>query len=300
MSEIIQPTMEKLIRQVLTSDKFEETIQNGEKGYFDKQEKVFISQNIIPSLIKEITLGPSAILGSDKLEEYFALCQVRIKRALKKKFEHNVTNSYKSTLMRYMSTEFLKLFTGTEVTFAALYIDLVGSTLMSMKLPTEKLTTIIDIFTQEMSSVVSINQGYVLKYAGDAVIAFFPKTGTDLEMCTNALHCAANMQNLLQEGINSILEPNGFEPLSIRVGIESGANKIMTVGGNVDIIGYTMNIAAKVTSMSKPNGISIGQRCYSYLQQEQQQKFTLMELDPAFWKYKDENNEMYKVYTSNK
>lgn len=55
-----------------------------------------------------------------------------------------------------------------------MYIDLVGSTRMSMTLPVDKLVTISRVFSYEMSSVVESYDGYVLKYVGNAVIAFFP------------------------------------------------------------------------------------------------------------------------------
>ena len=54
-----------------------------------------------------------------------------------------------------------------------LHIDLVGSTKMSLSLPIERLTTIIRFFAQQMSLIVSMYGGYVLKYIGDAVLAFF-------------------------------------------------------------------------------------------------------------------------------
>jgi len=144
--------------------------------------------------------------------------------------------------------------------------------------------------------VVSMNQGYVLKYSGDAVIAFFPESESYSQMCQNALNCATDMRNLLKNGINTGLAHHDFEPLSIRIGIESGSNQIVQIGGNIDIIGYTMNIAAKITSMSKPNGITIGQDCYSSLNEDSQKKFVSVNTEGISWKYKDEQGNTYKVY----
>jgi adenylate cyclase len=45
---------------------------------------------------------------------------------------------------------------------------------MSMTLPAEKLVTIIRAFSHELSTVIESYERYVLKYVGDAVIAFFP------------------------------------------------------------------------------------------------------------------------------
>lgn len=66
----------------------------------------------------------------------------------------------------------LQGFAGSKGTFVILYIDLVESTNLSMILPVDSLTTIIRAFTQEMSMMIAAYGGYVLKYVGDAILAF--------------------------------------------------------------------------------------------------------------------------------
>jgi hypothetical protein len=73
-----------------------------------------------------------------------------------------------------LTDQFLRQHMSSKLELLVLYIDLVDSTLMSRSLSVEKLATIIQIFTQEMSVPVSKFNGQVLKYAGDAVIAYFP------------------------------------------------------------------------------------------------------------------------------
>jgi len=294
-TETKQISMESLIDNVLASEKFKKIIQNGESGYYDIDEKIFIPTRFIPSLKKEITTGPSAILGTNNIEDYFLLCNIRITRVLKTKFKQGKSNPYKQTMLKYISKEYLKQHADSTINFAALYIDLVGSTVMSMKLSSEHLSTLIGIYSNEMSSLVSMNNGYVLKYAGDAVIAFFPENGDFAAMCYNALNCAVSMNNLLNQSFNPAIVAENFEPLNIRVGIEAGSNKIMVIGGDVDIIGFNMNIAAKVQSMASPGKIGIGQHCYAALGDEAKKEFLPIEL-PSSWKYKDEDGNPYKLY----
>jgi class 3 adenylate cyclase len=47
-----------------------------------------------------------------------------------------------------------------------------------MTLPVDKMVTIIRAFTFEMTSIVRSYGGYVLKYVGDAIIAFFRQATT--------------------------------------------------------------------------------------------------------------------------
>lgn len=291
-----QYSMEALIHSVLESTKFEQMTKNGEKGYYDKQEGIFIPKKVVQSLVKELTLGPIIVRGSNKMDGYFALCQIRTKRAIVDGLKNRGARPYNQVFLRYLSSEFLKMFANSKLNFAALYIDIVGSTLMSMRLSPEKLSILVSAFTQEMAAIVPINQGYVLKYAGDSVIAFFPETESFSKMCENALECALAMRDLLRVGINSVLTSTGFEPLNIRIGIEAGMNQIMQIGGEVDIIGYTMNIAAKVTSMANPNGICIGQIAYSALSEKAKREFSSLNLDSSFWKYRDSAGKPYQVY----
>lgn len=288
--------MEDIIHRVLSSDRFQEISREGEKGFFDKQEQVFISKKSVPALIKEITVGPSVVLGTNRPDSHFALCQMRVKRILKSSGANHVENRYYQTLLRYLSSEFLKLFVNSKLDFAVLYVDIVGSTLLSMSLNPDRLSSLVNIFTKEMSQIVPQNHGFVLKYAGDCVIAIFPDLNGFEKMCTHALDCGIAMLNMVASGINEPLIAAGFEPLSVRIGIEAGMNQIMLVGGDVDIIGHTMNMAAKVTSMAKPNGICLGDKAFSSLNDGTQKKFVQVSTDPTSWKYKNEMGQPFGIY----
>jgi len=90
--------------------------------------------------------------------------QTRMWKALRSGPEFNI--SIEGT------NKILNQFSKSKVTFVILHIDLVGSTQLSMTLPLERLTTIIQTFSQEMSIMIELYGGYVLKYIGDAVLAF--------------------------------------------------------------------------------------------------------------------------------
>ena len=61
-----------------------------------------------------------------------------------------------------------------------------------------------------------------------------------------------------------------------------------------------MNVAAKITSLTRPNKISVGNNIYKLLHPSLQSKFYKMKIKETEWKYIDlENNLPYKVYTIN-
>lgn len=220
----------------------------------------------------------------------------------------------------------LRKFSRSKVTFVILHIDLVGSTQLSMILPLDRLTTIIQTFTQEMSTVIALYGGYVLKYIGDAILAFFI-TNSNINSkddarqkqeqlylpSINAVNCARSMIKVIQNGINPILNQYDYPEMSIRIGIDVGEIALIQYGWDIhtlgdkqlvkephhDILGYTVNVAIKMTRLAEPNGLVIGQSLYNILDEKQRSTFERLNIAPDVWSYIDEKSgSIYQVYGS--
>jgi class 3 adenylate cyclase len=183
-----------------------------------------------------------------------------------------------------------------------MYADLVGSTKMSMTLPIEKLVTIIRAFSHELSSVIESSNGYVLKYAGDAVIAFFPSGFNKYLTCDNAFRCAKSMISIIIESINPILSKHAFPSLAVKIGIDEGENIVFQYGydksSQIDMLGYTMNVTSKITSITSPNSISVGENVFKLLHPQIQSNFKQFIFDNNDWKYINiKTGEPYQVYS---
>jgi class 3 adenylate cyclase len=220
--------------------------------------------------------------------------QDRLWKALKRRYQYDVS------LQR--GQEYLLNHVSSKIPLVIVYADLVGSTNMSMTLPADKLTTIIRAFTYEMSQVIYSHEGYVLKYVGDAVIAFFPASYNKLLACDRAVQCAKSMLTVVKNGINPILNQYDYPELNVKLGMDEGENVIVQYGHDrsslIDILGYCMNIAAKITSLTGPNRISIGEDVHKKLHPSIQAKFKEMKFKPEEWKYTDrQTGLLYRVYT---
>jgi class 3 adenylate cyclase len=86
--------------------------------------------------------------------------------------------------------DFLLNHVDSKLSLVVMYVDLVGSTKMSMDLPVERMAKIIKAFSHELSSVVKSYNGFVLKYVGDAIIAFFPSSFNKYLSCDTTFLCA--------------------------------------------------------------------------------------------------------------
>jgi adenylate cyclase len=253
------------------------------------------------------------------IDSAIKMAQSRIWKALKAEPEFNI--SFEET------NNILEKYAKSKVTLVILHIDLVGSTRLSMTLPVDRLATIIQAFTQEMSLMIQAYGGYVLKYIGDAILAFFiVRDGSEIYLpCINAVHCAKSMIKVTRQGINPILNQNDYPEMSVRIGIDVGENAVVQFGWDthtnvlsnnkekgydddkqiiikrphLDILGYTVSIATKMTTLAAPDQIVIGQSVYDTMDDVLKSSFQMLSVNPVVWNYLSDNTgNIYRVYGS--
>jgi adenylate cyclase len=268
--------------------------------------------------VKEVSNASS--LGMFNLDTVISI-ELAIKHA-----QHSMWKALKGAVPEFNismveeTQDILERYAKSKVTFVILHIDVVGSTKMSMTLPVERLVTIIQTFTQEMSLIIAAYGGYVLKYVGDAVFAFFPVSSNDLYLpCINAVNCARSMIKIMREGMNPILNEYDYPEMGVRVGVDLGENVVVQYGWgahaytiekknkqqkivnkpHLDILGYTISITAKMTSFAKSNQIVIGQYVYDTLDDLQKSTFKVLQVRSNDWNYVSSNTgDIYSLYGS--
>ncbi|MFQ5920441.1 MAG: adenylate/guanylate cyclase domain-containing protein [Nitrososphaerales archaeon] len=260
---------------------------NLQKGLADK----FIPNDIMNFLLSEAS--SERIVDA---QTYVAETQARVWKALKRGLR------FETTLEK--SKDFLHSNVNSKLSLVVLYADLVGSTRMSRMLPVDKLATIIQTFTQEMSFAISNFNGYVLKYAGDAVIAYFPAEANYYQACDTAVNCARSMITILQQGINPVLNQYDYPELKIKMGMDVGEHSIIQYGmderSHLDIVGYSISMASKITALAQPNQMLVSQSIYNGIHPALKKKFSQLSLDPRVWNYTDERTgEIYRLYSFN-
>jgi len=230
------------------------------------------------------------------LETLVKETQKRLWAALKQGYE------YESTIIDE-SERFLRDLVSSRVNMIVLYVDLVGSTEITLSLPEEKVAIIIRSFAQEMSSIIMQHDGYVLKFVGDAVIGYFVAEAMPLLATDNAVNCAKAMVTVVEKGMNPILNQYDYPELKIKIGMDFGQNIIVRYGADkekshVDILGPSMNIASKIQNTASPNQILIGDDVYIRLHPDIQKQFKQVVWTQTNWKYHDrETGRLYPVYS---
>src|SRR3989304_1211321 len=217
------------------------------------------------------------------LETLVKETQKRLWAALKQGYE------YESTIIDE-SERFLRDLVSSRVNMIVLYVDLVGSTEITLSLP------------EEMSSIIMQHDGYVLKFVGDAVIGYFVAEAMPLLATDNAVNCAKAMVTVVEKGMNPILNQYDYPELKIKIGMDFGQNIIVRYGADkekshVDILGPSMNIASKIQNTASPNQILIGDDVYIRLHPDIQKQFKQVVWTQTNWKYHDrETGRLYPVY----
>ena len=189
------------------------------------------------------------------------------------------------------SEEFLRKRVLQSMEMGILFIDLVGSTSLILKLPKEQLATVFTTFAQEMAYVVKRHDGYVLKFVGDAVIGYFVAEELSSSVANKIVTCAESMLKVLKLGINPILKDRNLPELEVRIGLDYGENTIVRYGddpqeAHVDILGPSVSMAAKLQNFAFPDQIVIGSDVYSRLYDSIKEYFVELELDEKQWNYR--------------
>lgn len=225
-------------------------------------------------------------------------------RNVQRRIRDSIKEGYKYSRIVDASEGFLRKHVFEQVEMAVIYVDLVGSTKMSLKLPPEKLSVVISSFVQEMSYVINQCGGFVLKFSGDAVIGYFVGKGSSLQAADDAVGCAESMLMVVKDGINKILsnEDSELPELAIKIGIDFGANTVVQYGSDekrslVDLLGASMNMAAKIQGLAQPNQIVVGKDVFDRIHPSVQEMFVDVTDNLKDWTYTSKESDVtYQVF----
>jgi len=276
--------------------RFQSTTVQNQKGYYDLVEKKFISTQKMKKLIDELKPDNNFEIKHDD-----SIVIDKIKKRINQNMsfmQKNTRDSYSIKLLRYLSNRFLSSQFEQNITTAILFVDIVKSTNLANTLTPDEMSSLVRVFSQEISILISKHSGFVLKYAGDAAIAFFPIFDNPKEMSQNVIKCAKSMNLLIKYALNPTFTKFGLPEIKIRVGAESGNNQIVFFGPEPDLIGSTITMTSKIYPLADPCQIAIGEEIYKKLN-DLQHHFSQIQSDSKKLPYTNSSTgEKYLVYLS--
>ena len=156
---------------------------------------------------------------------------------------------------------------GKKYFMSVFFSDIRGFTSFSEKMDPVELSELLNKYFTPMSEVITRHQGTIDKYIGDAIMAMFgaPINYKDhaLQACNAALGCIAQLEKL-----NSEFALRNWPNIKIGIGINSGFMNAGNIGSetiqNYTVIGDSVNLAARLESLTKEYGVQIIISQYTY------------------------------------
>ena len=138
-----------------------------------------------------------------------------------------------------------------------MFADLIGSTALSARLDPEELRDVIGAYHRRCAEAITSSGGFVAKYLGDGVVAYFGYPQAHEEDAERAVRAGLT----LIETVTS-LDAGQATSLRVRVGIATGlvvVGDLLGEGAAQEqaVIGETPNLAARLQGLAEPNTVVI-------------------------------------------
>jgi len=150
----------------------------------------------------------------------------------------------------------------------SLFIDIKNSTRLSFLYPLETVADIKNAILKAASETIRCLDGYVHRFMGDAVLAYFGnRQDSEENSIINALNCAALLESLMVGTILPVLEDDGIRgsDLGFRIGLDYGpkeqvlwASYGFSEVNEVTATSFYVDVAAKLQAMAKKNQAMLG------------------------------------------
>ena len=152
------------------------------------------------------------------------------------------------------------------------FSDIKDFTETAEHLQPEELTSLLNEYFTEMSTIAQAHGATVDKFIGDAILAFFgdPETRGAREDANACLDMAIAMQRRMAE-LKAQWRRRGIEkPFEVRMGINTGYCNVGNFGSadrmDYTIIGAEANLAARLQGIAEPGGIVISYETWAHVQ----------------------------------
>ena len=176
------------------------------------------------------------------------------------------------------------------------FSDLAGFTSLSEKLPPEEVVSILNAYLERMTAVIMEESGFVNKFEGDAIMAFWGAPLPAERQAALAMRAALRCQEKLR-GLNDEFARAGLPRLGMRVGVNSGDVIVGNIGSRrrfeYTVIGDAVNLASRLEGINKQYGTQV--ICGSLAAQMAAGEMVLRRLDRVRVKGKQVPEEIFEV-----
>lgn len=197
----------------------------------------------------------ASVTGYDAFQRYQQVR--REKKFIEKAFKGYMSDSLLAEIMKNPRGLHLG---GEKKRVTVFFSDLAGFTTLSEKLPAEEVVRVLNTYLERMTSIIIAEGGFVNKFEGDAIMAFWGAPLADGRQAARAMHAALRCQEDLL-ALNDEFAAAGLPRLGMRVGINSGEVIVGNIGSRqrfeYTVIGDAVNLASRLEGINKQYGTRI-------------------------------------------
>jgi class 3 adenylate cyclase/CHASE2 domain-containing sensor protein len=179
-----------------------------------------------------------------------------------RKFIKNAFGQYLSPILidKLIANPELLTLGGERRELSIFFSDIQGFTSISEKLEPTELTELINKYLSFITDIIQDSGGYVDKYIGDAVVAFWNAPLDQEDHAAQALYSALESQRQLLQQNEVYQKEYGFS-LITRIGINTGDVVVGNMGSekrfNYTMLGDAVNLGARLEGLNKQFGTHI-------------------------------------------
>lgn len=193
----------------------------------------------------------------------------------------NIFDKYFSNDVKYdfdiLKHEFNHLNEG-DAFFNFISIDIIDSTRRSRILDSETNIKVIKLFLNEVANIIFKFGGYIFKFEGDGLLAYYRETGLSSHI-HDSFECAIFIKFFVENGINPFLERKKIPKISFRIAINFGLVSITNFGTENELYGYALNATTKIQKFAKENQIIVGGNSFKLVHPLWKQKLSEFKID---------------------
>ena len=219
-------------------------------GYAAANYAAFNSGYIIPFIIP--IFGFVLAYLTAVFEDY--LTEGHQKRFIKSAFRHYLSADVIEQLIANPDSLHLG---GEEKEITAYFSDVQGFTSISESLTPTELTELLNVYLSAMTDIIQDYGGYVDKYEGDAIVAFFGAPVDQKDNAKRAVDAALACQKKLEEMQEELVKVSK-KPFIQRIGLNTGKAIVGNMGSktrfNYTMMGDTVNLASRLEGINKQFG----------------------------------------------
>ncbi|HAX85163.1 MAG TPA: hypothetical protein DCY91_02615 [Cyanobacteria bacterium UBA11370] len=195
--------------------------------------------------------------------------------ALNKAYERFIPRQFLQVLNKESIVE-VQLGDQVQQEMSVLFSDIRDFTTLSERMTPEDNFKFINSYLSRMEPAIAEHNGFIDKYIGDAIMALFSGDADD------AVKAGIAMLHRLTE-YNQHRQNQGYMPIKIGIGINTGLLMLGTVGGqnrmDGTVISDAVNLASRMENLTKYYGVSllISHHTFAHLQNPMKYKLRLIE-----------------------